>query len=162
MGKLAWGVKAKHWWALSTTFWKHRVCWHHPAMFCLITLSNFPTNNLNFQWRWWDLGYLLKYFLLYRKEANYLKMCLFLLFSNPRLPNIANFMRILLQKRFYHIVSMAAPFLKTARLSRLEEKTENLFLCLRIRSPCIGAIKKYVDNFLACFEQWTPLYLPIL
>ena len=25
--------------ALSTNFWKQKVCWHHPAMFCLITLS---------------------------------------------------------------------------------------------------------------------------
>ena len=26
-------------WALSTNFWKQIVCWHHPAMFCLITSS---------------------------------------------------------------------------------------------------------------------------
>ena len=30
-----------------------KVCWQHPAMFCLYT---FPTHNLNFhwRWRWWD------------------------------------------------------------------------------------------------------------
>ena len=38
-GKFAWGVKAKHCWALSTNFWKQKVCWHHPAMFCPITSS---------------------------------------------------------------------------------------------------------------------------
>ena len=38
-GKPAWGVKAKHCWALSTNFWKQKVCWHHPTMFCLITSS---------------------------------------------------------------------------------------------------------------------------
>ena len=38
-GKFAWGVKAKDCWALSTNFWKQKVCLHHPAMFCLITSS---------------------------------------------------------------------------------------------------------------------------
>ena len=30
-----------------------KVCWQHPAMFCLYT---FPAHNLNFhwRWRWWD------------------------------------------------------------------------------------------------------------
>ena len=28
-----------HCWALSTNFWKQKGCWHHPAMFCLITSS---------------------------------------------------------------------------------------------------------------------------
>ena len=52
----AWGVKAKHCWLLSSNFWKNKVCWHHPAMFCLITSRKFPANNLNFLWRssWWD------------------------------------------------------------------------------------------------------------
>ena len=36
-GKFVWGVKAKHCWSLSTSFWNQKVCWHHPAMFCLIT-----------------------------------------------------------------------------------------------------------------------------
>ena len=34
---IVWGVKAKHCWALSKNVWKQKVCWHHPAMFCLIT-----------------------------------------------------------------------------------------------------------------------------
>ena len=38
-GKFAWGVKAKHCWALSTNFWIQKVCWHHPAIFCLIPSS---------------------------------------------------------------------------------------------------------------------------
>ena len=38
-GKFAWGVLAKHCWALSTNVWKQKVCWHQPAMFCLITSS---------------------------------------------------------------------------------------------------------------------------
>ena len=43
VGKFAWGVKAKHCWALSTFVWKQKVWWHHPAMFCLITSSKtFP------------------------------------------------------------------------------------------------------------------------
>ena len=33
----AWGVKTKHCWALSTNFWKQKVCWHHLVMFCLMT-----------------------------------------------------------------------------------------------------------------------------
>ena len=36
-GKFAWGVKAKHWWSLPTKFRRQKVCWHHLAMFCLIT-----------------------------------------------------------------------------------------------------------------------------
>jgi hypothetical protein len=39
MGKFAWGVKTKHYWTLSTNFWKQKVCWHHPVMVCLITSS---------------------------------------------------------------------------------------------------------------------------
>ena len=31
----AWGVNVKHCWVLSTNCWKQKVCWHHPAMFCL-------------------------------------------------------------------------------------------------------------------------------
>ena len=38
-GKFACDVKAKHCLALSANFWKQKVCWHHPAMFCLITSS---------------------------------------------------------------------------------------------------------------------------
>ena len=38
-GKFAWGVKAKHFWMLSTNMWIQKICWHHPAMFCLITSS---------------------------------------------------------------------------------------------------------------------------
>ena len=38
-GKFAWGVKANYCWALSTNFWKQKVCWHHPVMFCIITSS---------------------------------------------------------------------------------------------------------------------------
>ena len=45
MGKFAWGVKAKHCWALSTNFWKQKT-----------SSSNFPANNLklHWRWRWWD------------------------------------------------------------------------------------------------------------
>ena len=55
-GKFAWGLKTKRCLLLSTKFGKQKVCWHHPAMFCLITSSNFPANDLNFhwRWRWWD------------------------------------------------------------------------------------------------------------
>ena len=35
-GKFSWGNKAKDCWALSTNFWKQKVCWHHPAMLRLI------------------------------------------------------------------------------------------------------------------------------
>ena len=38
-GKFAWDVKAKHGLALSTKFWKQKVCLHHPTMFSLITSS---------------------------------------------------------------------------------------------------------------------------
>jgi hypothetical protein len=49
--------------------WKQKVCWHHPAMLCLITIPqmNFPANNLNFHWRRWyqNQAIFLNYFLLY-------------------------------------------------------------------------------------------------
>ena len=38
-GEFAWGLKTKHCWALSTNFWKQKICWHHPAMFFLIPSS---------------------------------------------------------------------------------------------------------------------------
>ena len=38
-GKFAWGVEAKHCWALSTNFWIKNFFWHHLAMVCLITSS---------------------------------------------------------------------------------------------------------------------------
>ena len=34
------GVKAKHCWRLSTNFWKQKVCWYCPAMFCLYTFPS--------------------------------------------------------------------------------------------------------------------------
>ena len=37
--KSAWVVKEKHCWAFSTNFWKEKVCWHHPAIFCLVISS---------------------------------------------------------------------------------------------------------------------------
>ena len=41
---------------LLVIFWKQKVCWHYPAMFCRITSSKLPSKNLNFnwRWRWWD------------------------------------------------------------------------------------------------------------
>ena len=47
-GKVCLRCKAKHCWALSTNFWKKKVCWHHPAIFCLITSSKLFPDNLNF------------------------------------------------------------------------------------------------------------------
>ena len=38
-GKFAWDVKAKHGLALLTKFWKQKVCWQHPTMFCLYNLG---------------------------------------------------------------------------------------------------------------------------
>ena len=40
----------------STRFWKQKVCWHHPAMFCHITSSKFSRQQFEFslKWRWWD------------------------------------------------------------------------------------------------------------
>ena len=51
--KFAWGNKAKHWWLMSTNFLYSKVCWQHPAMYCLYT---FLAHNLNFHWSWrcWD------------------------------------------------------------------------------------------------------------
>ena len=55
-GKFAWGVKAKHCWALSTYFLFSKVCWHYPACFASLPQVKFPAFNLNFhwRWRWWD------------------------------------------------------------------------------------------------------------
>ena len=47
-GKVCWGVKAKHCWALSTNFWKQKVYWHQPAMFCLITSSKLSHQEFEF------------------------------------------------------------------------------------------------------------------
>ena len=41
-GKVCLRCKAKHCWALSTNFWKQKVCWQHPAM---TTLIIFPQKN---------------------------------------------------------------------------------------------------------------------
>ena len=65
-GKFAWVVKAKHCWALSTNFWKQKVCWHYPAMFCLITSSKISRPWFEFSLKVMGLnaGYFLKFFLL--------------------------------------------------------------------------------------------------
>ena len=36
--------------------WKQKVCWHHPAIFRLITSSKLSRHDMNFKWRWrwWD------------------------------------------------------------------------------------------------------------
>ena len=51
-GKFSLGVKVKHCWALSTNFWKQKGCWHQQQCFALLPQVHFPTNNLNFQFRW--------------------------------------------------------------------------------------------------------------
>ena len=55
-GKFAWGVKAKHCWALSTNFWKQKFVDITQQCFALSPQVNFPGDNLNFHWRqrWWD------------------------------------------------------------------------------------------------------------
>ena len=55
-GTIAWGVKAKHCWALSTHFWKQKFVDITQQCFALLPQVNFPANNLNFHWmwRWWD------------------------------------------------------------------------------------------------------------
>ena len=55
-GKFAWSVKAKYYWALSTNFWKQKVCWHHQQCFASLPQVNFPTNDLNFHWSWRLMG----------------------------------------------------------------------------------------------------------
>ena len=45
-GKFAWGVKAKHCLSLTTNFWKQKVWWHNPVMFCLITSSKLSPNSV--------------------------------------------------------------------------------------------------------------------
>ena len=60
-GKFAWGV--------NVNFWKLKVCWHHPAMFCHITSCKLSRQKFEFSLKVkvmrWNPGYLLKYFLLY-------------------------------------------------------------------------------------------------
>ena len=38
----------KHCWTLSTNFWKQKVCWHHPAMFCLIISKKLSRQKFEF------------------------------------------------------------------------------------------------------------------
>ena len=68
-GKFASGVKAKHYWALSTNFWKQKVCWHNPAMFCPIISSKLSRQSFEFSLKvkviGLNLSYLLKSFLLW-------------------------------------------------------------------------------------------------
>ena len=65
-GKFTEGNKAKHCTVMSTNFLFSKVCWQCPASFAFIPQANFPTHNLNFLWRWWDLFQAtLKSFLLY-------------------------------------------------------------------------------------------------
>ena len=71
VGKFAWGVKAKHCLALSTNFWKQKVCWHHPAIFYLITSSKLSLQLFELSLKVKVMGlnpsYLLKSFLLYKQ-----------------------------------------------------------------------------------------------
>ena len=46
--KVCLSCKGKTLLGLSTNFWKQKVWWHRPAMFCLITSSK-----LSWRWRWW-------------------------------------------------------------------------------------------------------------
>ena len=51
-------------WVLSTNFWEQKVCWHHPAMFCLINSSKLEFSLMVRRMRS-NLSYLLKFFLHY-------------------------------------------------------------------------------------------------
>ena len=52
MGKFAWGVKAKHCWALSNPFDIKKFVDITQQCFTLLPQVNSPINNLNFHWRW--------------------------------------------------------------------------------------------------------------
>ena len=64
--KFAWDVKAKHCWA---DFSLSKVCWQHPAMFCLYTSSKLSCPKFEFSLKvkviGLNLGYLLKSSLFY-------------------------------------------------------------------------------------------------
>ena len=62
---------SKHCGALTTNFWKQKVCWHHPAMFCLITWSKLFRQKFEFSLKVIvsNPGYLLKSLLLYLMTA---------------------------------------------------------------------------------------------
>ena len=65
----AWDVKAKHCWTLSTNILFSKVCWQHPAMFCLYTSSKLSRPSFEFSMKvkvmGSNLGYLFKSSLLY-------------------------------------------------------------------------------------------------
>ena len=69
VGKFIWCNKAKHCWVMSTNFLFSKVCWQHPAMFCLITSSKLSRPQFEFSLKVKVMGsnssYLLKSFLLY-------------------------------------------------------------------------------------------------
>ena len=54
VGKFAWGNKTKHYWALPTNFWNKKFFDIILQCFALLPQVNFPTNNLNFHWMWWN------------------------------------------------------------------------------------------------------------
>ena len=64
-GKFAWGIKAKHCWALSTNFWIQKLYWQCTAMFCLYASSKLEFS-LKVKVMRSNPGYLLKSSLLYQ------------------------------------------------------------------------------------------------
>ena len=63
--KFAWDVKAKHCWAMSTEFSLSKVCWQHPAMFCLYTSSKLSCPKFELIGDRIEFSYLLKSSLFY-------------------------------------------------------------------------------------------------
>ena len=66
---------------MSTNFWKQKICWHHPAMFCLITWSKHSRQKFAFSLKVMGSipSYLLKSFLLYHNGAKIILNWIFLL-----------------------------------------------------------------------------------
>ena len=74
---------------MSTNFLFSKVCWQHPAMFCLYTSSKLSPHII---WIWLNPGYLLKSFLLYLylKNKNFLTSRLYSILGMVRLIRLAN------------------------------------------------------------------------
>ena len=70
-GKICMRCKGKTLLGVVNKLWKQKVCWHYPAMFCLINSSKLSCKLFEFSLKVMRLnpGYLLKSFLLYQIKA---------------------------------------------------------------------------------------------
>ena len=171
MGKFARGVKVKHCWALSTNFGRQKVCWHHPAMFCLITSSKL--SKFEFSLKVKVIGsnpsYLLKSFLLYLSQRHYLCYLLWtcdfkfkseILMSMYCKLYLENFIRL---RQLYYVVAQFCSLPPSSSQKKL--KVENTFAKFNVQCTMIRNLQNNDDTILTsnpffrgCTERWNKFW----